>query len=216
MTILETLDHEERGRSRQAWMAVIIGAMTFWIATFATFVAVGDDWWTGTASERAAVIDDNLAAWRATWAITMPAELLVGVGLILVGRILADREVGSRRRGWQFVGLVGLAHLPIAIARFGVSLGDGAFAVDPGVWFDVLWGIHFFGLVAGCLTLGWLGYRRLAPRWACIVTVLFALIAVPQLAPSPAYFPALAVFAIAARRRMRSAEPSEVLAPVAA
>lgn len=216
MSPIDRRDPSEAAVLKQAWLAVAAGAVVFWVATFAGFVLVDADWWSGTTAERAAVIDEHITAWRTTWTVTMPGELLVGAGLIAIGRTFARRAQGARRLGWAFIAVAGGAHLPIAVARFATSLSDGAYAADPGLWFEVLWGAHFFALVAGSLVLAWLGFGRLAPRWASVVLAVFALLAVPAFAPSPAYLPGLTVFAVAAWWRLRSPQRSEALTPVAA
>lgn len=185
-------------------VALTAGALIFWLATTAMFVLVDADFWSGTTAERAAEIDDHMSAWRTTWAVAMPGELLVGIGLLIVGVVLSRQRVGIESVASWIVAAAGVAHIPIGIARFATSLSDGDYAADPGTWFDALWGAHFISLALASFLLAWLGWGTLVPRWISIVMVIFTLLGAVMLTPATIYFPPIVAFGVAALLRLRT------------
>lgn len=197
-------------RTLQTGLIILtIGALLFWAATTVSFVLVDADFWSGTTAERAARIDEHMAAWRTTWAAAMPGEVLVGIGMFIVGLVLARSRTGATGAASLFVAAAGLAHIPIGVARFATSLSDGTYAADPGLWFDVLYGVHFIGLVLASLLLAWLGWGRLVPRWVSVIMVLFTLLGlVIAGGAATIYFPPIVAFGAATLWRLRATSPS--------
>ena len=193
---------------KRALLTLLLGGIWTFLLFNSTLFPVLDDGISGTVADQAQAIEDDFTQWRVAWLVSMPARLLIGIGLFLLGRELARRETGHRSSAATLAGWVGLINVPLGIARVLITFGDAEFAADPGLWFGILWGAHWLGTIIAGLVIAWLTYGLIAQRWAVVVLVAFTLLTTVLVAGPPAYT-GMGVYAAAVLWRMRKGWPHD-------